>query len=123
MKSSSEMLSLQPMELMELLTQETTFNNLNLDEVSNFEASAIEALNQATAFVCYFKQMETAAKIQKRKAKREKADPEEVDRCMGVEEVFETFKRISEQKYDTIAKIFTAKRLKLDELKMLGKMP
>lgn len=121
--TSKQLLLLQPMELMELLNGETNFVEVEvLKDDSDFEL-ATSALNQATAFVCYFKQMETAAKIQKREAKRKKVEPEEIDRCLGVEEVFETFKRISEQRYDTIAKIFTAKRLHFDEMKMVGKMP
>lgn len=120
--NSDELLKMQPMELISVLNAEVHFSSMpSLDDEAAY-ATANELLNQATAYICYFKQMETAARIRKREAKRNKEDAAEIDRCMGVEEVFETFKRIAEQQFELVTKSFTSKRLVLEEFKQQSKM-
>lgn len=122
MMDSKKMLEMEPMDLIALLEKEVRFNPLPPLENEKDYGLAVERLNQATAFISYFKIMEAAAKVKKREAKRQKLAPEEVDRIMGIEEVFEAFKKVSEQQFENTSKIFTAKRLVLDEFKKNGKM-
>lgn len=116
------MMAMQPLELIDYLKGWVVFPDMLPLEDEDRYGRATEILNKSTAFICYFEQMETAARIRKREAKRRKESPEEIDRCMGVEDVFKTFKRISEQQYDNVAKFFTAKRLVLEEFRKQGKM-
>lgn len=118
---SNKFINMQPLELLATLQNEVRFEDLSEIDSRESYATAVNKLNASTAYICYFKQMETAARIKKRAAKSAK-DTAEYERLMGVEEVFETFKRISEQQYDCIVKMFTAKRLEITEYERQGKM-
>lgn len=115
------LLEMEPLDALGLLEKEVCFTPLTeLNNEADYQKAASQ-LNKAAAFICFFRQLETAAKIRKRKARREKKGTEEVERLMGLEEVFETYKKISEQSYDVITRVFTSKRLFLDEYKTMGK--
>lgn len=80
--------------------------------------AAAGAMNELTAWYCYFKEMETAARILKRQAKK---DRKEADRLLSIEELFEAYKKICEQSYGCLTRQMTLKRLEMDEMKMLGR--
>lgn len=113
------LLNMDPLELLQHLSGEVRFEDLQSLDTEEMYAVATKNMNAATAYICYFKQMETSARIRKRSAKRNK-EAEEAERLMGVEEVFETFKRISEQQFEYVCKLFTAKRLVLEEFRKQG---
>jgi hypothetical protein len=118
--SSEALLAMDPLTLLELLSNEVDFDESNnLNNESSIKAST-EMLNKTASYICYFKELETMAKLKKREGKRAKCSNEESDRLLGVEEVMETYKRISETQYDKIVKLMTAKRLSLDEAKVLS---
>ena len=118
--SEKDLLAMEPIQLMEIFIGEVSFPELtSLDSEASYSV-ATDILNRATAYICYFKRMETMARIQKREAKAQRKDTAEVNRCLGIEEVFETFKRISETKLDFVSKMFTAKRLVIEEYKRQG---
>ena len=111
------LLSMNPEDLAEKLRKEVDFGKI---ENLNSPQAVTEAINKSIAYASYFKELETLAKINKRKGKREKLPLEEQDRRLGVEEVFETYKRIAEMQYDKVVKMMTARRLQLEETKFLG---
>lgn len=116
----SDLLAMDPMDLAEYLKTQVVFEMpIDVDTPEN-KRKAVETLSQATAYICYFREMEMFAKYSKRKAKRNKCSPEEADRLIGVEEVFEMYKRIAEQYYDSCSKLMTMKRLQIDETRYMG---
>lgn len=115
------MLKMQPIELLEFLNEQMSIKEMPALDNEDAYKEVTDMLNKATAYACYFRQMETIARIKKREAKQSHASMEEINRCLGIEEVFETFKRISEAQLELIAKTFTAKRLVLEEFRQLGK--
>lgn len=122
MMDAGQMLGMEPLDLIDYLNTQVSFPDMLPLEDEDRYGRATEILNKSTAYICYFEQMETAARIRKRETKRQKASPEEIDRCIGVEDVFKAFKRVAEQQYDNVTRFFTAKRLVLEEFKKQGKM-
>lgn len=115
--ATDELMGMDPIELAEKLRKEVDFGKI---ENLNSPQLVTDAINKTISYASYFKELETIARIKKRQAKREKLPPEEQDRRLGVEEVFETYKRIAEMQFDKITKMMTAKRLHIDEIKFVG---
>lgn len=114
----SDLLSKDPLELIDILKAEVAFEVPESLETQADVNAAVKAMNKLTANISFFKEMETVARIMKRQQKGSKAERE---RLLGVEEVFETYKRICEQNYEYVCKLMTMKRLMLDEAKIFGK--
>lgn len=119
--SNETLLDMEPLELLNPLQEEVKFKKLGSIENEEDYAVANEVLNQSAAYICYFRQMETAARIMKRESRRKKKGTEENEKYLGVEEVFETFKKIAETQFELVSKLFTSKRLFLDEARQFGK--
>lgn len=120
--SPVELLGMEPLDLMEVLKPEVDLKLPENVDTENGKREAVSLMNQASSYACYFKEMETMARITKRDRKREGCSKDEFDRLLGVEEVFETYKRIAEMHYDAVTRMMYTKRLMLEETKMLGKM-
>lgn len=119
--TAEEILQKEPLELMDYFNGVVSYPDMvPLDEEKKYQ-TAVEILNKATAFICYFSQLETAARIHKRNAKKER-NSKENERYIGIEDVCRTFKEISKQQYDNVLRCFTAKRLILEEFRQQGKM-
>lgn len=118
----SSLLQMDPIELNNFLNSEVALEMPDTYDVSRDASKFLSNMNAATAYICYFKEMESLAKITKRKQKRQGCTPEESDRLLGCEEVFATFKKIAEQVYEQCAKNMTLKRLVMDETKLTGTM-
>lgn len=118
----SVLLQMDPMELNRFLNDEVALEMPDTYDVIQNSAQFLKNMNAATAYICYFKEMESLAKITKRKEKRKGCSPEESDRLLGCEEVFASFKKIAEQVYEQCAKNMTLKRLVMDETKLTGTM-
>lgn len=114
------LLHMEPMALADFLRSEMELIIPASIDTDKDKKEALEEMNKAAAYICYFREMETLTKTLKRKNKRNGCVPEETDRLLGCEEVFETYKKIAEQTYDYITKMMTMKRLMLDETKLLG---
>lgn len=115
--TTEELLAMDPIKLAEKLRKEVDFGKV---ENLNSPQAVTDTINRSISYASYFKELETIARINKRKAKREKLAPEEQDRRLGVEEVFETYKRIAEMQFEKVTKMMTARRLQIDETKFLG---
>lgn len=116
--NDSDLLGKDPLDLVTLLRAEI---DVEVPEALNTQeevSMAVNAMNKLTAYISYFKEMETIARILKR---QQKGNKEEAVRLLGVEEVFETYKRACEQNYEYVTKLMTMKRLMIDEAKILGK--
>ena len=114
------LLSMEPEELTNYLMNEMNIE-LPSSAVSFEERRQLaSALNEATAFFNYFSEMELRAKNRKRTLKRNKAEKEQVDNMLGVEETFRAFKEMSKAYIDNIARLMTLKRLDLDDAKIMG---
>ncbi len=116
----SDVLGKDPLDLVAYLRAEVNVNVPSSLETKEDQRKAVQAMNELTAYICYFKEHETIARTLKRSAKTEK-DREKADHYLGVEEVFEAYKRICEQQYECISKMVTMRRLDLEEAKILGK--
>lgn len=116
-RTIDELMGMNPIELAELLRKEVDFGKL---ENLNSPQTVTDTINKTISYASYFKELETIARINKRKGKRDKLSPEEQDRLLGVEEVFETYKRIAEMQFDKVVKMMTARRLQIEELKFNG---
>ena len=115
------LLDMDPLLLMEHLRKEVDLRFPDGIDTETGKMEAVQMLNKAAAYVCYFKEMETLARITKRDRKRQGCGKEEFDRILGVEEVMEAYKRIAEMNYDAITRMLYTKKLMLEETRMLGK--
>lgn len=111
-----------PLELAEFFRQNVEIKIPASIDTDAEKRTAIQEMNKVTSYICYFKELETVARIYKREEKRKGCSAKEADRLIGCEEVVEAFKRICEQCYEQLSKLMTMKRLMLEETKMLGKM-
>lgn len=116
----SSLLAMEPETLAEFLRNEVELDTPESIDTPEGRAAAARAMQKATAYICYFREMEALAKARKRKRKRDGCTPEEADNLLGCEEIFEAYKKIAEQHFDQVAKMMTLKRLMLDEVKLLG---
>ena len=116
----NSLLDMDPLALNNFLSNEIELHfpgEYNTEEnISEF----MNNMNRATAYICYFKEMETVAKITKRERKREGCSSEDFDRLLGCEEVFAVYKKMAEQIYEQSVKMITMKRLSLEEMKVTG---
>ncbi len=117
---NSTLIEMDPLSLQNLISNEIDLDLPKSIDSNKEKKEALNMMNKAISYVCYFKELETLARIMKRKAKRDKKDQNEVERLLSCEEIFETYKRISENIYTQISKMMTMKRLMLDETKLLG---
>jgi hypothetical protein len=108
-------LSMDPLELTELMGQEMQFDIPDNVETRENQKRAANTITKATALAAYFTEMETKARLMKRNAKGKNKD--EFDRLIGVEEVFKSCKEIAKMQIENVAKIMTLRRLDLDEQK------
>lgn len=108
-------LSMDPLELTELMSQEMQFDIPDNVETRENQKRASNTITKATALAAYFTEMETKARLMKRNAKGKNKD--EFDRLIGVEEVFKSCKEIAKMQIENVAKIMTLRRLDLDEQK------
>lgn len=111
----TSLINMDPLQLATFLRNEVDLMVPDFIDSKENMKIAIEIMNKATSYICYFKEMETLTKSYKRNKRREGCKPEEIDRILGCEEVFETYKKISEQIYDQIVKMMTMKRLMNEE--------
>lgn len=118
--SNDVLLKMEPIELLEFLRNEVDLEMPKSINSKTEEIIAQEQMAKATAYVCYFKELETYTKNIKRKKKRKGCSPEEADNLLGCEEVFATYKSCAEKHYDTISRMFSVKRIMLDEMQMNG---
>ena len=114
-------LSMDPVELAELLGREMSFDIPDNVETRENQKMASDTITKATAYATYFTEMETKARLMKRTAKANK-NKDEFDRLIGVEEVFKSCKEIAKMQIENVAKIMTLRRLDLDEQKNNGKI-
>ena len=114
-------LSMDPVELAELLGKEMSFDIPDNVETRENQKMASDTITKATAYATYFTEMETKARLMKRAAKANK-NKDEFDRLIGVEEVFKSCKEIAKMQIENVAKIMTLRRLDLDEQKNNGKI-
>lgn len=117
--SQSKCLSMDPLELAELMGKEMQFEIPDNVETRENQKIASNTITKATAFATYFTDMETKARLMKRAAKTSK-NKEEFERLIGVEEVFKSCKEIAKMQIENVAKIMTLRRLDLDEQKNSG---
>ena len=114
-------LSMDPVELAELLGREMSFDIPDNVETRENQKMASDTITKATAYATYFTEMETKARLMKRTAKANK-NKDEFDRLIGVEEVFKSCKEIAKMQIENVAKIMTLRRLDLDVQKNNGKI-
>ena len=114
-------LSMDPVELAELLGREMSFDIPDNVETRENQKMASDTITKATAYATSFTEMETKARLMKRTAKANK-NKDEFDRLIGVEEVFKSCKEIAKMQIENVAKIMTLRRLDLDEQKNNGKI-
>ena len=114
-------LSMDPVELAELLGREMSFDIPDNVETRENQKMVSDTITKATAYATYFTEMETKARLMKRTAKANK-NKDEFDRLIGVEEVFKSCKEIAKMQIENVAKIMTLRRLDLDEQKNNGKI-
>ena len=110
-----------PIELIELMSQEMQFDIPNDVETKENNKIASDTITKATAYAAYFTDMEIKARLMKRAAKANK-NKEEFDRLLGVEEVFKSCKEIAKMQIENVAKLMTLRRLELDEQKNSGRI-
>lgn len=116
--NTHNLMEMDPLTLIAELNSTVIFDNIYDIETEQSKRAAVEAMNKATAYICFFREMEIIARCRKRDARKTSKD--EASRLLGLEEIFEAYKKISEQHYDQIAKIMTMKRLAIDEYKIMG---
>jgi hypothetical protein len=117
--NQKECLAMDPIELAEKLSAELDFEIPEEVESRKGNKIAGNTITKATAYVAYFTEMETKAKLLKRAAKAEK-NKEEADRYMGIEDVFKACKEIAKANIENVAKLMTLRRLDLEEQKQNG---
>lgn len=110
--------SLSPEDVAEFLRRSFSVALPDRLDTEEEKRAAAKAMNELTAWYCYFKEMETSARILKRQAKK---DRREADRLLSIEEIFETYKKICDQNYECLTRQMTLKRLEIDEMRMLGR--
>lgn len=115
------LIQMEPMELIDLISSQLDFITLEHIDTDRNKYAAIQEMNKLTAYICYFREMETLARIRKREVKRKKCTREESDRILSVEEILGAYRSICEQRYEQLAKMMTMKRLMLEEIKQFGK--
>lgn len=116
--NANTLLGLEPMELIAELNSAVTFQTIGDIDTEQNKILAVDIMNKASAYICFFREMEIRARCQKREAR--KNDKDEASRLLGLEEIFEAYRKISEQHYEQIAKMMTMKRLAIDEYKIIG---
>ena len=110
------LLNMAPMELVKFLNSEFSFS-----PPSSLRLDSANAINEQTAFIGYFAEMELRARLlKKEKGKEEK---EERERLLSTEEVFRTFKEVAKANLESVAKQMTLRRLDIDEAKIFGRRP
>lgn len=119
--SANTVLKKDPVELIAFLHSELNEIEIPEDLTTKEQVNqAVAAMNQLTAYICYFKEMELIARVKKRQAKNNKKK-ELTDHYLSMEDAFETYKRICEHAYEKVTKLMTMKRLNMDEAKLTGK--
>lgn len=116
--NAKQLIQMEPLKLLEELENEVKFPVITDISGDKNKRMAAEALNRDAAYICFFREMEIMARCMKREARKHSRD--EASRLLGLEEVFETYKKIAEQHYDKIVKMMTLVRLSLDEYKIMG---
>lgn len=118
--AENNLLSMEPIDVLNYLKYHVDVSIPESIQSKQDKDKASKMLVHAANWSCYLREMEQRARLQKRMAKACKKDRSEIERFLGLEETFATYKKNCEQVYDVILKQMTMARLHLDEAKYLG---
>lgn len=118
--TADELLKMEPQDVLMYLKNQMQVYIPPSIKTSADKAAASKMLVHTANWSCFLREMEQRARLEKRIMRIEKRDRLEIERMLGLEEVFEMYKKNCEQVYDTILKQMTLARLQIDEAKFLG---
>lgn len=113
---ANKCLAMDPLELINYLSNEVDFDTPENVSSADNQKIAADTITKATAYASFFTEMETKARIMKRKAKLSK-NKDDFERLISIEEIFKSYKEIAKMQIENVAKIMTLKRLELEEQK------
>jgi len=103
-----------PRTLIEFFEKEVNLSVPDSIDTPEERKKAIETMNLAAGYVCYFKSMEITARALKREAKAKKAK-DDAEHYLGCEEVFHLYAEVSEKMYDSVIRMMTMKKIEQEE--------
>lgn len=117
--TSSDLLSLEPVDLMEYLTENFSIQVPSAVTTAEDLEQAARILSQAYSYYSFLTSMRMTARLQKRELKNQKESRAEIEKMLAREEAFEMQAGIAKHAYDTVSRMVTIKQQINQEMKMV----
>ncbi len=119
----SELLQMEPPELLDYLTAEFSIEiPVSIESVDDLNNAGV-LLGRCAANYSFLLTQAMMAKLAKRILKQEKAEKVEIDKALSREEILNMFADITKTSYNAISRMITVRTQATDEMRMMRNIP